>query len=238
MMLIASIAKIRSIRMYWIKKGVKCNMASSVIDMMGQSFGKWTVLAFARTEKVKGSIWLARCECGTEREVIGSTLRYGRSTNCGCWQITHGQSVGKNNSPTYRSFQAAKRRCTNPNTRDWKWYGGKGIQFLFDSVADLMADIGERPDGDYTLDRIDGNGNYERGNVRWLSIGDQQRNRENNLWIEIDGVSRLAHQWSELGGAKPGTIYGRIHRGFCPSCAVFNLSNQPCPHGTGLLAAN
>jgi hypothetical protein len=74
------------------------------------------------------------------------------------------------------------RRCENPRFKQWKDYGGRGVRVcerwhdvrLF--LADIERDLGPRPDG-CTLDRIDVNGNYEPGNVRWATWLQQAANR-------------------------------------------------------------
>jgi hypothetical protein len=76
----------------------------------------------------------------------------------------------------YRSYVSAKGRCHNPNVCNFKWYGGRGIKFRFSSFDEFYAELGDRPTG-MTLDRIDVNGHYEPGNVRWLPLAEQQRNR-------------------------------------------------------------
>ena len=81
-------------------------------------------------------------------------------------------------SPTYRTWQSIWTRCTNPKTIGWKYYGGRGITVCerWRDFAAFLADMGERP-ARMSLDRIDGNGNYEPANCRWATALEQSRNR-------------------------------------------------------------
>jgi hypothetical protein len=89
---------------------------------------------------------------------------------------THGMSK----SPTYGSYMAAKDRCTNPRRPNYPRYGGLGIEFRFASFEQFLACVGPRPSGT-TLDRINSDGHYEAGNVRWSTNAVQGRNRRNVL---------------------------------------------------------
>ena len=60
---------------------------SKVIDITGQYFGEWYVIKRSGSDKRGQATWLCRCSCGTERIVVGSTLRNGTSTSCGCMKI-------------------------------------------------------------------------------------------------------------------------------------------------------
>ncbi len=91
---------------------------------------------------------------------------------------THGGSQpGDPTHPTYRSWQAMKRRCDAPKDKYWKRYGGRGISYdpRWASFDMFLADMGPRGDG-LTLDRIDNDGNYEPGNCRWATASEQRRN--------------------------------------------------------------
>lgn len=80
-------------------------------------------------------------------------------------------------TPEYRAYQHAKDRCRNPNNNRWAIYGGRGIEFRFDSFKEFYGAVGERPSHAHSLDRIDTDGHYERGNLRWATRSEQAFNR-------------------------------------------------------------
>jgi len=75
-----------------------------------------------------------------------------------------------------KAFYDAKNRCTNPNHKRYADWGGRGIKFEFSSYHEFMEEVGCKPLG-YSLDRIDNNGNYCVGNVRWATRSTQQLNK-------------------------------------------------------------
>ena len=92
--------------------------------------------------------------------------------------------------PAYRSYRNAKARCRN-NSGDYHLYAGRGIKFLFESYEQFFAELGPRPKG-MSLDRIDNNGHYEPGNVRWATPEQQIANSRN------EGRIRKAQaQWAK-----------------------------------------
>lgn len=82
----------------------------------------------------------------------------------------------RSQTPEYRAYQDAKQRCTNQNCARYYTHGGRGIKFLFSSFDEFFAAVGPRPDG-MTLDRIDNDGHYETGNLRWATPSQQMSNR-------------------------------------------------------------
>ena len=90
--------------------------------------------------------------------------------------VFHGAARKGRVTPEYRAYHGAKCRCTNPNEPLWKYYGGRGIKFLFISFEEFFACVGPRPIG-MSLDRINNNGHYEPGNMRWATRSQQRRNR-------------------------------------------------------------
>ena len=72
------------------------------------------------------------------------------------------------------------QRCNNPKNPSYKHYGGRGIKVSYKSFAVFMEDVGKRPSPLYSIDRIDNNGDYKQGNVKWSTMKEQQNNRRNN----------------------------------------------------------
>jgi len=68
-------------------------------------------------------------------------------------------------------------RCNNPNTKQYKDYGGRGIKNTFKTFESFLAALPPKPDKNYTVDRIDNNGNYEVGNIKWSTKKQQGENK-------------------------------------------------------------
>lgn len=84
---------------------------------------------------------------------------------------------------TQSSFYHARGYCINPKDKDFKYYGGRGIKFKLRSVEDLIQAIGERPGKDYGLGRLNVNGHYEVGNIKWMTRKEQIRNRRLSRYV-------------------------------------------------------
>ena len=105
----------------------------------------------------------------TENKYYPRKFRRGHNRS----QLRHGMA---NRTPEYRSWKHARERCNNSNHHKFKDYGGRGIKFLFTSFESFLTHLGQRPLGT-TLDRIENDGNYEPGNVRWATPKQQRQNQ-------------------------------------------------------------
>lgn len=78
----------------------------------------------------------------------------------------------------YYVWAAMVQRCTNPADKGFRRYGGRGIKVCdrWLDFRNFLADMGE-PGVGLTLDRIDGDGNYEPSNCRWTTYEVQAQNR-------------------------------------------------------------
>jgi hypothetical protein len=117
--------------------------------------------------------------------------------------LTHGHRAGHKRSPTYISWDSMIARCHRPSHPRYADYGGRGIRVCDrwrgrDGFVHFLGDVGERNAGPtidrsafpppspspppprpagLTIDRIDVNGNYEPGNVKWSTLREQRWNR-------------------------------------------------------------
>jgi hypothetical protein len=93
-----------------------------------------------------------------------------------------------------------KGRCYNPNNKKYKIYGAVGVKVCdrwLVSFKNFLADMGERPTNDHTIDRFPNKyGNYEPTNCRWATQLQQQGNRRDNVWIEYLGERMIIADWS------------------------------------------
>lgn len=109
-----------------------------------------------------------------------------------------------------------KRRCHSETDDAYPNYGGRGIKVCDqwrNSFAAFLADMGERPSPWHTLDRIDNDGNYEPGNVRWALRADQNRNTRKNLMLTYNGKTQHLSAWAKETGLKREAIAARLRRG-------------------------
>ena len=138
----------------------------------------------------------------------------------------HGGCAGGRNSAEYNIYADAKRRCVNPKRDRYEDYGGRGIEFRFTSFREFIAHIGLRPSAKHSLDRIDNNGHYEIGNVRWATRAEQTRNTRQNQRLTYKGETRIQEDWfKEYPSARC-----RLQRGWCVDCAIGQPLRGTCAH--------
>jgi hypothetical protein len=139
-------------------------------------------------------------------------------------------------TPEYTAWVNMISRCENPKLKHFAIYGGRGIRVCErwrDSYENFLADMGRRPSSGHSLDRIDGDGNYEPGNCRWATYTEQQRNRGNNVRVTIGGESMTLPEWEERTGIGRSTIKQRIAAGRSESELLAPVGTLSAPNVTG-----
>lgn len=185
--------------------------------MVGKRFYKLVVIKY-----IGMSRWLCRCDCGKTTRAVGWLLRKRGRVSCGC---THSARTGDrfrkhglHNTPEYLVWCAAKARCLNPQNKDYKHYGGRGITMCpswLKSFSAFIKHIGRRPSNKHTLDRIDVNGHYEPGNVRWITRREQMQNTRVTIHLTIGGITKSVPDWAESAGIPARLLTERL-RNNCP----------------------
>lgn len=127
------------------------------------------------------------CKCGNEFEASISGVKYGKPKSCGCLRIKKLREAtgyhGLKGTKYYRAWCNIKNRCYNKNSKDYEFYGARGIilsnEFLHDPVSfcSYISSLNNSGKNGYSIDRIDNNGNYERNNIRWASMHTQSINK-------------------------------------------------------------
>jgi hypothetical protein len=130
--------------------------------------------------------------------------------------------------PLYGVWMGMLDRCTRPQSPKYPRYGGRGIRVCdrwLHSFQDFTADVGDRPPG-LTLDRIDNNGHYEPGNVRWATRVAQIINSTNHVkprLIEFAGEALYVRQWARKLNIPDSTLSARL----CAGWGVEKALTQP-----------
>lgn len=175
-----------------------------------------------------GNDWKALFECpycGEQFEAYVSNIMSGRQRSCGCAKgrliVETRKSHGASKTRLYRIWAHIKERCDNPNCKEYKWYGGRGITCEFGSFErfrEYAYDHGYTDN--LTCERIDVNGNYAPGNVEFIPLKLQARNTRRNVMITYKGITLCAAEWAEIMGVNPDTVTKRIRSGWSPEKTI------------------
>jgi hypothetical protein len=185
------------------------------IDLTGMRFDRLVALGRAPADG-RRIRWLCRCDCGNTATVSADVLRAGRQKSCGCWRREFerpNKTHGKRASRVYSVWNQMIQRCTNPNTKAYRYYGGRGITVCerwHTSFAAFLADMGEPTTKRHSIDRIDNNGHYEPGNCRWATRAEQMSNKRSNHVLEHDGKAMTVAEWSRETGIPASLIRDRL----------------------------
>lgn len=199
-------------------------VAKHAVDISHQVFGRLTVLGPIERAKNKQIAWLCLCECGNTCTVQGYSLRSKNTISCGCYQLENRFTVNKTHglsrTSVYTLWCHIVSRCTNPKNKVYVNYGGRGISIsnqwqhsfeLFYAYISQLPNFGVK---NYTLDRINNDGNYEPDNVRWATWTEQQRNKRNTHLVTYNNETRPLVEWESITGIGRSTLAQRLKLGW------------------------
>jgi hypothetical protein len=125
------------------------------------------------------------------------------------------------------TWEVMRQRCHDPKHPAYKDYGARGIAVCerWNTFANFLADMGERPDGT-TIDRKDGTKGYEPGNCRWATPSEQANNTRTNVAITCRGRTQNLKQWAKELGISHQVIRYRLAAGW----SLEDTFNTPLDH--------
>lgn len=192
-------------------------------DLTGQKFGKLTPLYNVGKNKHNAALWLCQCDCGNTHITKSSYLINGECKSCGCL-IKEKASItsyrhGLSTTRIYKIWSGMKYRCNkNHSTKIHKNYKNKGIQVCDEWKNDFMAFYNWAMENGYqenlTIDRIDVNGNYEPDNCRWVTMKEQENNRNNNHYINYNNEIHILMEWSRILNINYDALRYRLKKGW------------------------
>lgn len=188
------------------------------VDLSGEKFGR--LLVIEKAYKKKDWYYTCKCDCGTEKVIRGADMKGGKINSCGCLAreiiIERNFKHGLSNTRLNSIWRDMRRRCSNPNTQGYKWYGARGIKVCEEWNKNFMSfynwAINNGYQEDLTLERIDNDGPYSPDNCRWATTIEQGFNKTTSHKITFNGITKCTSQWSKDLGGNPSLVQNRINK--------------------------
>ncbi len=202
---------------------IRCTHMKKFPIEVGAVYGDLTVIGEAESSSRKFKVL---CKCGTVFDCLKGSVRGGNTKSCGCARVQtlramltkHGLSKRGAVHPLYRTWADMRKRVLSDKSTAYIDYGGRGIKICsrWDDFSLFVSDMGPKPGPDWTVDRIDVNGDYEPSNCRWATQSTQANNTRSSLRYVYNGVAYTApeiYAIAETFGVRYGTLHARLAKG-------------------------
>jgi hypothetical protein len=184
----------------------------------GQRFGRLRVIREVKSRRDGNRnrrCFKLKCDCGKTCVVKLIAFTTGQTRSCGCLfieSLSNTRTHGRSKEPIYNIWSSMLSRCENKNNKSYPDYGGRGIKVChrWHKFENFLVDMGERPSPKYEIDRIDNDGDYKPGNVRWTNSGSSQMH---NRRKQKGGTSRFkgVDWWNNTAWRARLTVKGRVY---------------------------
>lgn len=192
-------------------------------DRIGEKYGRLEIISFDRREVYTHPkrnyfiyYWNCKCDCGNEKSIRYGALTSGNDISCGCVKKARFTIHGMVYSSEYKSWRNMTARCFNIKHKFYKNYGGRGITVCekWLKFEGFFEDMGIKPSKEYSIDRIDVNGNYCKENCRWATRKTQDNNKSDNVAV-INTITGEEYSTINLAAEainmKYNTLWSKLH---------------------------
>lgn len=218
-------------------------MAKQYIDIIGNKYGKLTVVKYTGINSRRQALFECKCDCGNICIVAGCSLRIGHTNSCGCMQKKKAQEQmkyinsnglaskgnlkhGDRYTRLYRIWCSMKKRCYYSKYEHYDRYGRRGIRICDEWKNDFLKfkewALTHGYSENLEIDRINNDGNYEPNNCRWQNRENQVRNRSNTIYLKHNNEEKTLKQWCEIYNINYKLAHTRYKKGWNFE-KIFNL---------------
>lgn len=190
----------------------------------GKRYGRLVVLEdgppIQKPGKQKRRTVIVQCDCGETKRVELSNVVRGDTTSCGCLARkinadrlrTHGMS--RTGCAEYRAWSTMNARCAAKQGNDFRNYAQRGIEVCprWHSFENFLADMGQRPSKQHSLDRINNDLGYSPENCRWATPIEQATNRRTNVLVPFGGQDICLQEAARMIGIHSTTLADRMKK--------------------------
>lgn len=187
-------------------------------DLTGRKFGRLTVIELATKKPRK---WKCICECGNYTIVSTSDLCSGHTKSCGCYKLSefkkHREKHLKCRTKLYAIWCGIRQRCNNPNNKDYKNYGGRGIKCCsqWDKYENFYEwAINNEYKSGLSIERIDVNKDYEPNNCKFIELRKQSENTRKTVKFTINNETKTLKEWCSLYNKSLSIVKRRLELGW------------------------
>jgi len=226
-----------------------------VKDHTGARFGRLVVVGFIGMDAGARPRprFLCLCDCGRQHTAQSIALVRGYVKSCGCLQVECGRQNIKlaieagrevnrilrtthsmSHKPEHNAWTGMKQRCHNPNNKGFGHYGARGIIVCDQwrsSFEQFYADMGPRPSKHQSLERINNDGPYAPGNVRWADRVAKATNRTDNRRVSHEGRQMTLAEAERLSGISQKVLRYRLNAGWSEAAMFSPIDRSKSPRG-------
>lgn len=184
------------------------------LDLVGKRFGKAVVVGDAPNARLTTGRsmpqWTCLCDCGVTFIRMAANLKRGNS--CGCLSRPHGLYGTR----THRIWLGMMQRCYASHEVSFRNYGARGIKVCkeWHDPKAFSAAWPELENPEYSIDRIDNDGDYTPQNTRAATRIEQANNKRNNILLTLGDRTQALSDWCRYLGVPPSRVRARLQLGW------------------------